>query len=193
MKTITVGFFKSVLTDEEFDLVWEILCEWVDPDGFFNIDHLGRDVVVTEYLINSIEEGFRVDYDKDLLKSIVKKLKDNPCDYYSAFEKGNLTDYFYENLADEYDDEDEYIEMHKIEEPLTFVLLDEEDSKVVQELMEGEYSEEELDDMYSALESEERVISPSKLRELLKKSDDTDSTKEKIDNVECDYFLVEWE
>ena len=51
------------------------------------LDHLNRDVVVTEYLINSIERGFRVKYDEELLKSIDKKLKEDPCDYYSAFEK----------------------------------------------------------------------------------------------------------
>lgn len=190
MKTITVGFFKSILTDEEFEVIWQILCEDIDPDGFFNIDHLGRDVVGTKSLIRSIERDLQNDYDKDILKSIVDKLKGNFCDYYSAFNEGTPTEYFYENFEDE--DEQEYIIKHTLTKPLKFVLLDEEDSNSVQGLLEEEYSEEELDDMFSALESEERVISPNKLKKLLKKND-MDSLKEKIDNVECDYFLVEWD
>lgn len=190
MKTITVGFFKSVLTYEEFDIVWEILCEHVDPEGFFTVEHIVRDFVDTDYLIKTIERDLQNEYDKDLLKSIVKKLKENYHEFYCAFNEGRPTEFFYDNLEDE--DENDYIQQNRIEEPLIFVFLDEEDSRVVQELMEEEYSEEELDDMFSCLESEERVISPNKLRKLLKKSDDTDSIKEKIDDVNCDYFLVEW-
>lgn len=190
MKTITLGFFKSVLTDEEFDIVWDILCEYHDPDGVFTVDHLQRDYVDTESIVLTLRRRIG-NYDKKLVDSILYKLSTNFCDCYSAFEKGTSTDYFYENL--EVDDEDEYIEEHTLTKPLKFALLDDELlSQELVRLISKEYTEDELIDMFSVFETEEVTISSNDFEKLLEDLEDS-NLKEKVNKIDCDYFLVPWE
>ena len=39
MKTLTLGFFNNVLTKEEAEIAFQILCDYVDPDGVIYINH----------------------------------------------------------------------------------------------------------------------------------------------------------
>lgn len=91
METLSIGFFKSILTEDELDVATSICCEFVDPEGGFTIDTVYREFIDTSYFIKCIEDPenrMNEFYDRNLLDSIAKKLRDNYCDLYTIFSEG---------------------------------------------------------------------------------------------------------
>lgn len=200
MKTLTLGFFNNVLTKEEGEVAFQILCDYVDPDGVIYINHLYRDFVETKYFVKMLKDADVInDYGKDILDSIDKKLKDNMCDYYSAFEKGNPTDYL---ESGEYDiDVDEFVEKNTItKKSLKFVVLESvleiTDYLKLKQILKDHFGEDYLEDETAAWgfdEDDDRfVFSQKEIIDVLKEHEDEDTERisQEVEDLICDYVLV---
>lgn len=200
MKTITLGFFNNVLTNEEAEVAFQILCDYVDPDGVIYINHLYRDFVETKYFVKMLKDADVIkDYGKDILDSIDKKLQDNMCDCYSAFEKGTPTDYL---ESGEYDiDVDEYVERNTItKKSLKFVVLesvlDVKDYLKLKQILKDHFGEDYLEEETAAWgfdEDDDRfVFSQKEIIDVLKEHEDEDTERisQEVEGLISDYVLV---
>lgn len=200
MKTLTLGFFNNVLTQEEGEVAFQILCDYVDPDGVIYINHLYRDFVETKYFVKMLkDQDVRNDFDNDILNSISKKIKDTMCDYYSAFEKGQPTEYL---ESGEYDvDVDEFIERNTItKKSLKFVVLESvleiTDYLKLKQILKDHFGEDYLEDETAALgfddEDDRFVFSQKEIIEVLKEyqDEDTERISQEVEDLICDYVLV---
>lgn len=196
MKTLTLGFFNNVLTQEEGDVAFQILCDYVDPDGIIYINHLSRDFVETKYFVKMLKDAAVInDFGKDILDSIDKKIKENMCDCYTAFEQGQPTDYL---ESGEYDiDVDEFIEKNTItKKSLKFVvlqsILSENDYQKLLDILKNHFGEDYLEEETVAIEfdydkSERFVFSQKEIIEVLKEyqDEDTDRISQEVEDLIC--------
>lgn len=200
MKTLTLGFFNNVLTNEEAEVAFQILCDYVDPDGVIYINHLYRDFVETKYFVKMLKDADVInDYGKDILDSIDKKIKDNMCDCYSAFEKGNPTDYL---ESREYDiDVDGFVEKNTItKKSLKFVVLESvlevKDYLKLKQILKDHFGEDYLEEETAAwgfdYDDDRFVFSQKEIKDVLKEHEDEDTERisQEVEDLICDYVLV---
>lgn len=200
MKTLTLGFFNNVLTQEEGDVAFQILCDYVDPDGIIYINHLSRDFVETKYFVKMLKDADVIhDFGKDILDSIDKKIKENMCDCYTAFEQGQPTDYL---ESGEYDiDVDEFVEKNTItKKSLKFVVLESvleiTDYLKLKQILKDHFGEDYLEDETAAWgfdEDDDRfVFSQKEIIDVLKEHEDEDTERisQEVEGLISDYILV---
>ena len=200
MKTLTLGFFNNVLTKEEGEVAFQILCDYVDPDGVIYINHLYRDFVETKYFVKMLKDADVInDFGKDILNSIDKKIKANMCNYYSAFEKGQPIDYLESGGYDV--DVDEFVERNTVtKKSIKFVVLESvmeiTDYLKLKQILKDHFGEDYLEEETAAWgfdEDDDRfVFSQKEIIDVLKEHEDEDTERlsQEVEDLICDYVLV---